>query len=59
MDSGLAYIVNALGVVVNVFLKLLYPENIKSFKKNHYSKATSALLTKVNPTPHHAREYAC
>jgi hypothetical protein len=49
MDSGPAYIVNALGVAVNVFLKLVCPDNIRSFKNKLYSKATSVLLAKVNP----------
>src|ERR1700680_2620451 len=51
MASGSAYIVNALGVAVNVFLKLLYPDNIKEFQNKLYSKATSVLLTQLRPTP--------
>jgi hypothetical protein len=41
MDSGPAYIVNALGVAVNLFLKPPRQDNITNFKNKFYSKATS------------------
>src|ERR1700694_1846743 len=51
MDSGPAYIVNSLGVAVNLFLKPPRQDNITNFKNKFTPKQPLVLLTKVKPTP--------